>query len=245
VVLLDGCVQAALEPGINTAAAHVLDRLGITALRASGAGCCGAVAQHLTAHEEALAAMRRNVDALWPLVESGVEAIGVTASACASMVGEYGRQLREEPQYAERAARISALARDISQLVSAAAPALSEALGSYRNAGNTAPVRVAFHSPCTLQHALKITGSVEPLLAAAGYTLTAVAERHLCCGSAGTYSILQPQLSQQLLEAKCRALTQDSPDVIATANIGCLEHLRTGTAVPVRHWIELIAERIM
>jgi glycolate oxidase iron-sulfur subunit len=244
VVLLDGCVQAVLEPRINAAAAHVLDRLGVSALRVGGTGCCGAVAQHLAAHDEALAAMRRNVDALWPLVESGVSAIGVTASACAAMVGDYGRLLREEPRYAQRAARISALVRDISQLLSAESPALSEALGRAAPAGSTAPVRVAFHSPCTLQHALKITGSVEPLLAAAGYTLTAVAEGQLCCGSAGTYSILQPQLSQRLLEAKCRALTQDAPEVIATANIGCLLHLRTGTAVPVRHWIELIAERL-
>ena len=244
VVLLDGCVQAALEPGINAAAAQVLDRLGLSALRVAGAGCCGAVAQHLTAPDEALAAVRRNVDALWPLVESGVAAIGVTASACASMVSEYGRLLRDEPRYAARAARISALARDISQLVSAEATALGELLGREAGTGAPTPVRVAFHSPCTLQHALRITGVIEPLLAAAGYTLTAVAERHLCCGSAGTYSILQPQLSQQLLAAKCRALTEDAPDVIATANIGCLEHLRTGTAVPVRHWIELIAARL-
>jgi glycolate oxidase iron-sulfur subunit len=244
VVLLDGCVQAALEPGINVAAARVLDRLGVSALRAAGAGCCGAVAQHLAAPDEALAAVRRNVEALWPLVQSGVAAIGVTASACASQVSEYGRLLRDEPRYAERAARISALARDISQLVSAEAPELAQLLGREGGAAAPTPVRVAFHSPCTLQHALKITSSVEPLLTAAGYTLTAVAERHLCCGSAGTYSILQPQLSQRLLEAKCRALTQDAPDVIATANIGCLEHLRGGTAVPVRHWIELIAERM-
>jgi glycolate oxidase iron-sulfur subunit len=237
-------VQAALEPGINAAAAQVLDRLGLSALRVAGAGCCGAVAQHLTAPDEALAAVRRNVDALWPLVESGVAAIGVTASACASMVSEYGRLLRDEPRYAARAERISALARDISQLVSAEAKALGELLGREAGTGAATPVRVAFHSPCTLQHALRITGVVEPLLAAAGYTLTAVAERHLCCGSAGTYSILQPQLSQQLLAAKCRALTEDAPDVIATANIGCLEHLRTGTAVPVRHWIELIAARL-
>jgi glycolate oxidase iron-sulfur subunit len=242
VVLLDGCVQAALEPGINLAAARVLDRLGISAVRVGAAGCCGAVAQHLAAPDEALAAARHNVEALWPLVQSGVMAIGVTASACASMVSEYGRLLHDEPRYAERAARISALAKDISQLVSAEAAALGQALG--RDDAAAAAVRVAFHSPCTLQHALRITGVIEPLLTAAGYTLTAVAERHLCCGSAGTYSILQPQLSQQLLGAKCRALTEDAPDVIATANIGCLEHLRAGTSVPVRHWIELIAERL-
>jgi glycolate oxidase iron-sulfur subunit len=244
VVLLEGCVQAALEPRINAAAALVLDRIGITALRASAAGCCGAVAQHLAAPEEARAAARANIDALWPLAESGVEAVGMTASACAAMTGDYGRLLDAEPGYAARAARISALSRDISQIVSAEAAALTAALA--RAAGRAAggAGRVAFHAPCTLQHALRLDGVVEPLLAAAGFTLTAVADRQLCCGSAGTYSILQPQLSERLLAAKTAALTRDAPDVIATANIGCLLHLRTGTPVPVRHWIELLAERL-
>ncbi len=242
VVLLDGCVQAVLEPGINAAAAHVLDRIGVSALRAPGAGCCGAVTHHLAARAETLAQLRRNVDALWPLVESGVEAIGVTASACASMVTEYGHLLREDPHYAARAQRISALAQDISQIVSAQRAALDESLRQ-ANRGPAA-LKVAFHCPCTLQHALKGGGVVEPLLRAAGFTLTSVTDQQLCCGSAGTYSILQPQLSQQLLHAKLAALTQAAPDVIATANIGCLAHLRGGSAIPVRHWIELLADRL-
>jgi glycolate oxidase iron-sulfur subunit len=242
VVLLDGCVQAVLEPGVNAAAAHVLDRIGVSALRAPRAGCCGAVTHHLAARSETLAQLRRNVDALWPLVESGVEAIGVTASACASMVTEYGQLLRGDPHYAARAQRISALAQDISQIVSAQRAALDEALRQTNQA--PAALKVAFHCPCTLQHALKGAGVVEPLLRAAGFTLTSVTDQQLCCGSAGTYSILQPQLSQQLLHAKLAALTQASPDVIATANIGCLLHLRAGAAIPVRHWVELLADRL-
>jgi glycolate oxidase iron-sulfur subunit len=242
VVLLDGCVQSALEPGINLAAAQVLDRIGISALRAPGAGCCGAVSHHLAARTETLAQLRGNVDALWPLVESGVEAIGMTASACASMLTEYGHLLREDPQYAARAARISSLARDISQIVSAEGETLGQAL--LRAAPAPAAVKVAFHCPCTLQHALKGGGLVEPMLRAAGFTLTAVADQDQCCGSAGTYSILQPDLSQRLLRAKLVALTEGAPDAIATANIGCLAHLRGGTALPVRHWIELLAERL-
>lgn len=242
VVLLDGCVQSVLEPGINSSAARVLDRIGISALRAPGAGCCGAVTHHLAARTETLAQLRRNVDALWPLVESGVEAIGVTASACASMVTEYGQLLRDDPHYAARAERISALAQDISRLVSAERETLVQALRQAAPAATA--VRVAFHTPCTLQHALKGGGVVEPLLRAAGFTLTPVSEPQLCCGSAGTYSILQRELSQQLLSARIAALTQAAPDVIATANIGCLLHLRGGTAIPVRHWVELLADRL-
>jgi glycolate oxidase iron-sulfur subunit len=242
VVLLDGCVQSALEPGINLAAAQVLDRIGISALRAPGAGCCGAVTHHLAARTDTLSQVRRNVDALWPLVESGVEAIGVTASACALMVTEYGHLLRDDPHYATQAGRISALARDISQIVSAETETLNQAL--WDAAPGPTAVKVAFHCPCTLQHALRSGGVVEPLLRAAGFTLTCVTDKDQCCGSAGTYSILQSELSQRLLRTKIAALTQDAPDVIATANIGCLAHLRGGTAVPVRHWVELLAERL-
>jgi len=242
VVLLDGCVQSVLEPGINRAAAHVLDRIGIGALRVPAAGCCGAVSHHLAARAATLAQLRRNVDALWPLVQSGVEAIGVTASACAAMVTEYGHLLRDDPHYAARAERISALAQDISQLVSAERESLAKALR--QGAPAATAVKVACHCPCTLQHALKGGGVVEALLRAAGFTLTPVSDPHLCCGSAGTYSILQPLLSQQLLSAKLTALTRAAPDVIATANIGCLLHLREGTAIPVRHWVELLAGRL-
>jgi glycolate oxidase iron-sulfur subunit len=247
VVLLEGCVQPALAPDINPAAAQVLDRLGISAMRAADAGCCGALSHHLAADAEALRQVRRNVDALWPHVTAGAGAVVSTASACASMLSDYGRLLQAERGYAARAARISSLARDISQVLAAEAPrltaALSEAAGSAPR-GEKPPARVAFQAPCSLQHALKLTGVVEPLLIAAGFTLTAVTDAHRCCGSAGTYSILQPQLASQLLRAKVAALEGGAPDVIATANIGCLAHIRSGTAVPVRHWVELLAARL-
>jgi len=241
VVLLEGCVQAALAPEINQAAAQVLDRIGLSTIRITGGGCCGALAHHLSAHEESLAQARRNIDALWPQVAAGAEAVVFAASACAAMVCDYGRLLSDDPAYAERAARISALARDIGQLLAVHAGALSAALAAGRE---PEPLRVAFHAPCTLQHALRAAGVVEPLLAAAGCTLTAVADGGRCCGSAGTYSLLQPELATRLLQAKVSALEAGAPQLIATANIGCLMHLRTGTALPVYHWIELIAARL-
>jgi len=248
VVLLEGCVQPALAPQINAAAAQLLDRVGISVIRAGAAGCCGALSHHLSAHHEALGQLRRNVDALWPQVAAGAEAMVVAASACASMLSDYGRLLQAEPAYAARAARIGSLARDISQVLAAEAPALGAALAAAARGtprGAQPPVRVAFQAPCSLQHALRVTGVVEPLLSAAGYTLTAVTDGQRCCGSAGTYSILQPQLAAQLLRAKVAALEAGAPDVIATANIGCLAHIRSGTRVPVRHWVELLAARVV
>jgi len=246
VVLLEGCVQPALAPEINAAAARVLDRLGIAAIRVSAAGCCGALSHHLAAGSEARAQMRRNVDALWPHVAAGVERIVFTASACAAMLGDYGRLLEDEPAYAARARRVSELACDISQLLDAERAAVAARLAQVPRAARAGalPLRVAFQAPCTLQHALKVRGVVEPLLAAAGFTLSEVADGQRCCGSAGTYSILQPQLSAQLLRAKVAALEAGAPEVIATANIGCLAQLRSATALPVRHWIELLAARI-
>jgi glycolate oxidase iron-sulfur subunit len=245
VIIVSGCVQPALAAAIDPAAARVLDRIGISAVASAGTGCCGAVSQHLSAHAEALAQVRRNVDALFPELQAGAEALVFTASACTAMLGDYGRLLSGDPQYAERAARVSAAARDISQVVAAEAPALRQAL---RTAGQPqatpAALRVAFQAPCTLQHALKITGVIEPLLLAAGFALTPVNDQQRCCGSAGTYSILQPQLSQRLLHGKVEALAAGDPDVIATANVGCLHHIRGGTDIPVRHWIELLDERL-
>jgi glycolate oxidase iron-sulfur subunit len=248
VLLLEGCVQPPLAAGINPAAAQVLDRIGISAVPVPGTGCCGALSYHLAAHDEARAQQRRNVDALWPQVEAGAEAVVITASACTAMVADYGRLLRDEPAYAARAERISALARDLSQVLTANAAALGTALSVLSGQGPAssarAPLRVAFQAPCSLQHHLKLTGVVEPLLTAAGFTLTEVTDAHTCCGSAGTYSLLQPQLSGQLLRAKVAALERGAPDVIATANIGCLAHIRTGTSLPVRHWVELLAARL-
>ena len=242
VVIVRGCVQPALAPGIDPAAARVLDRIGISAVAVAAVGCCGAVSHHLSAHADALAQMRHNVDVLWPHLEAGAEALVFTASACSAMLCDYGRLLQDEPHYATRAARISAAATDISQLVAGESAALGQVLGRAR--GAAAPRRVAYQAPCSLQHALKITGVIEPLLLAAGFRLTAVTDGQRCCGSAGTYSILQPQLSQQLLRSKVSALEGEHPDVIATANIGCLHHIRDATAIPVRHWIELLAERL-
>jgi len=247
VVLLEGCVQPALAAGINPAAAQVLDRIGIATVRVAGGGCCGALSHHLSAHTESLAQVRRNVDALWPHVAAGAEAVVFAASACAAMVCDYGRLLKDDPAYAARAERISALACDISQLLAANAGALHAALSDAApiTAPDTrAPLRVAFQAPCTLQHALRARGVVEPLLAAAGFTLTEVADGGRCCGSAGTYSLLQPELSARLLRAKVAALEAAAPELIATANIGCLAHLRSGTALPVYHWIELLAARL-
>ena len=244
VVLLEGCVQPALAPDIDPSAAQVLDRIGIAAMVAGDAGCCGALNHHLSAHAEARGEARRNVDALWPHIEAGAEAVVVTASACAAMVCDYGRLLEDDPAYAARAARISALARDISQLLATESEAVSAALAQVQGtARRDPPLRVAFQAPCTLQHALRVRGVVEPLLTAAGFTLTPVTDGHRCCGSAGTYSILQPQLSGELLRAKVAALESGAPDVIATANIGCLAHIRSATPLPVRHWIELLAAR--
>jgi glycolate oxidase iron-sulfur subunit len=240
-LVLDGCVQPGLAPDINAATARVLDRLGISLFKASRAGCCGALPQHLNAHEEALHFVKRNIDAWWPHVEAGVEAIVVTASGCGTMVQDYGHLLARDTAYAEKAAKISSLARDPSQVV-AGEQGKVDALFEALPAGSKQTV--AFHSPCSLQHGLKIRGVVETLLAGAGFELTAVPDSHLCCGSAGTYSLLQQTLSQQLLKNKVAALQSGQPDVIATANIGCLTHIESGASKPVKHWIELLDERL-
>ena len=237
-LVLAGCVQPAMAPSINAATARVLDRLGISLVEAGAAGCCGAVAYHLNYQHDALAYVKANIDAWWPHVEQGAEAIVITASGCGTMVADYGHLLRDDPAYAQRAARISALAKDVSEVIAAERAAVAA------QTGGRAPMKVAFHSPCSLQHGLKIRGVVEPILADAGFTLTHVHDAHLCCGSAGTYSILQPELSKQLLRNKVRALEGGRPEAIATANIGCLAHIQTGTPTPIRHWIELLDERM-
>jgi glycolate oxidase iron-sulfur subunit len=220
----------------------VLDKLGIELFEPAGTGCCGALRYHLNAQEAALDDMRRVIDAWWPFIENAsVEAIVMTASGCGAHVKEYGDMLRHDPAYAEKAARVAALTRDASEVIAAEQPRLVELL---RAASAGVGQRVAFHSPCTLQHGQKIRGVVESLLAAAGYELTPVADPHLCCGSAGTYSISQPVLSKQLRDNKLAALGAGSPAVFVTANIGCQTHLQSGSATPVRHWIELIDERL-
>ena len=242
-LVLEGCVQPALAPNINAATASVLDKLGISLIKAERAGCCGAVSQHLNAHEAALDFVRRNIDAWWPHVEAGVEAIVITASGCGTMVAEYGHLLRHDPVYAAKAARVAELAQDVSQVVAAEKTRLLELLHQPTATRPTA-TRLAFHAPCSLQHGLKIRGVVEDLLKIAGFALTPVPDAHLCCGSAGTYSILQPDLSQQLLRNKVTALESGAPELIVTANIGCLTHIESGASRPVRHWVELIDERL-
>jgi glycolate oxidase iron-sulfur subunit len=237
---LHGCVQPALAPSIDAAMARVLDRIGISLVRAPGSGCCGALSHHLSAADEARGFMRANIDAWWPEVERGAEAIVVTASGCGVLLKEYGDLLREDPVYAERARRIAALARDPVEIVAAEWKRIAPLVAMDRGAQ-----RVAFHAPCTLQHGLRLGGRVEEILEALGLDLTSVADAHLCCGSAGTYSILQPVLSEQLRANKVTALEAGRPEVIATANIGCLVHLGAGTQRPVRHWIELLEGRLM
>lgn len=241
-LVLDGCVQPSLAPNINAASARVLDRLDISLIKAENTGCCGAVAYHLNAQQEGLDYMRRNIDAWWPLVEQKeIEAIVVTASGCGVTVKEYGHLLRHDADYSGKAARISGLARDISEILQGELEVLQRLIV---RKSVTDKSKLAFHAPCTLQHGMQIRGVVEKILLAAGFDLSFVADGHLCCGSAGTYSILQPELSQQLLKNKVDALESGKPEQIATANIGCLVHLQGGSRLPVRHWIELMDERL-
>lgn len=244
-LILEGCVQPALMPATNGATARVLDKLGISLITTKQAGCCGALAYHLDAQEEGLDAMRRNINAWWPFIartDNPVEAIIITASGCGATVKDYGYLLQHDPDYAEKAAHVSSLARDISEIITAEISNLTSLLAS---AGLPRAVNIAFHSPCTLQHGMRLKGVVENVLQTTGFKLTNVADPHLCCGSAGTYSILQPKLSRQLRDNKLTALTAENPDVLATANIGCQMHLQGGTQLPVRHWIELLDEALI
>jgi glycolate oxidase iron-sulfur subunit len=229
-LILEGCVQPAMAPETNAAARRVLARLGITLVAAPNAGCCGAIDQHLAAPDAAKQAMRRNIDAWWPNIKDGCEAIVMTASGCGSTVKEYGHHLRHDPVYAEKAVRISELTRDLSEVLR------DEDLSVLKP---TKPKRIAFHPPCSLQHGQKLRGVIEGILAQAGHELLPVDESHLCCGSAGTYSVLQPELAGQLRSRKLSNLQARGPELIASANIGCQTHLAAGSAVPVVHWITL------
>jgi glycolate oxidase iron-sulfur subunit len=244
-IVLTGCVQPVLAPDIDAALARILDRVGVQLLRIPGGGCCGAISHHLNAQAEGLDFIRRNIDAWWPAIEAGAEAIVVTASGCGAMVAEYGHLLAHDPDYATRAARVSSLFRDPTQVLAD----LREALIPLFRVEPPALPKLAFHSPCSLQHGLKIRGVAERLLKDAGFELTPVADGHLCCGSAGTYSLLQPELSQQLLSNKVAALEAGAPHRVATANIGCLTHIESGlqrsSRLPIAHWIELIDLRLL
>jgi glycolate oxidase iron-sulfur subunit len=238
VILLNGCVQPALMPAIDAATARVLDALGVQSIVVEGSGCCGAIDYHLNAHDAAREKARRNIDAWWPLIESGAEAIVINASGCGAMMKDCAHVLRGDPVYGEKAKRVVAMTRDLSEFLAPLVGQLTDRFGA------AAKQRVAFHPPCTLQHTQKIRDVVESILIAAGAELVPVADSHLCCGSAGTYSILQPTLSQELRARKLQNLEQNRPDEILSANIGCLSHLETGTNIPVRHWIEWIDQRL-
>jgi glycolate oxidase iron-sulfur subunit len=240
VLMLQGCVQPAMMPNIDTAAARVLDRAGIQIVYAAGTGCCGALRTHLSDTSGGLADMRRNIDAWIPVLESGeVEAIVSSASACGLAIKDYARALADDIHYRDSAARVSAKARDLSELLPDLMPALKDRV-------HLSAARVAFHPPCTLQHGLKLRGGVEANLRALGFEMTAACdESHMCCGSAGTYSILQPELSKQLRDRKLKNLAQLGPQCIVSANIGCIQHLQSGTSTRVMHWIELLDEALV
>jgi glycolate oxidase iron-sulfur subunit len=241
VLMLRGCVQPSMMPNIDRAASRLLDRAGIQVLQAGGAGCCGAVRTHLSDIEGGLRDMRGNIDAWFPLVAAGeVEAIVTSASACSLAIKEYGHALSQDPAYADRAARISALARDLCEFLPEIVPAVK---GSLRSDGFK---RLAFHPPCTLQHGQRLRGGVETHLRALGFDVSvAGSESHLCCGSAGTYSILQPELATQLRDRKLGNLTDLEPQTIVSANMGCIQHLQSGTSIPVKHWVEVLEEALV
>ena len=237
---LVGCVQPALAPSIDSAMARVLDRLQISLIGVPGSRCCGAMSYHLAEQDDALARMRANIDAWWPEIERGAEAIVVTASGCGVMVKEYGEVLKHDPAYASKARRVAELARDPMEIVAAEWKRLAPQVAMDRGSEC-----VALHTPCSLQHGQKLRGRIDEILEAIGLELTPVRDAHLCCGSAGTYSILQPKLAEELRANKISALEAGKPNIIATANIGCQIHLAAGTQRPVRHWIELLDERLL
>lgn len=238
-LLMTGCVQPSLRPSIDAATARVFDAAGIELLPTSSGRCCGAIRQHLADPEGALREVRRNVEAWYPALASGeCEALVLNASGCAAMVLEYAHLLRHEPKYAERARRISESVRDVSQVLTELVPKLNPRLR------DDVSKRVAFHPPCTLQHALKLSGLTEDLLSRLGAQLVPFEEKHFCCGSAGTYSVLQPTLARQLRDRKLEHLAVGSPEVILSANIGCIQHLQGGTRIPVMHWIEWLDRRL-
>lgn len=231
-LVLEGCVQPAAAPATNASAARVLARLGIELMRARGAGCCGALPHHLSAHEESLAFARRNIDAWWPYIEGGAEAIVMTASGCGAQVVEYGYLLRNDPAYAAKATRISELTRDLGEIFA------HEDLSALGQPGTGR--KLAYHAPCTLRNSPGLRDHVAEVLVRAGFDLTPVADAAVCCGSAGTYSILQPQLAGRLREQKLANLKSGNPEAIVTANIGCQLHLASPAGTPVRHWIEVL-----
>ena len=234
-LMLKGCVQSELSPDTNRAAIQVLDKLGITLVEEERAvSCCGALSHHLNFTSDAKNYMRSNIDAWWPHVDDGIEAIVITASGCAPHVKDYGRLLANDEQDAEKARRISQLAKDITEVCADLDFAKLKKLDQAK--------KIVFHPPCSLQHGQKITGVVENILGSLGYQLNPVTNSHICCGAAGTYSMLQARISDQLLLNKLVALQKDQPHFIVSSNIGCIVHLQRDASVPVIHWVELLAD---
>ncbi|WP_106476621.1 glycolate oxidase subunit GlcF [Phytohalomonas tamaricis] len=238
-LILNGCVQPGLSPNTNAAAMRVLDRFGIGVTAVPEAGCCGAIDYHLDAQQVGRQRMRRNIDAWWPSIEDGAEAIIQTASGCGAFIKEYGEMLKDDPDYAAKARRVSALAKDLVEILKD--ENLERVAVDERYVGQR---RLAFHCPCTLQHAQKLGGAVENVLTRFGFSLAPVRDAHLCCGSAGTYSITQPELSRRLRDDKLAALEEGAPEAIVTANIGCQMHLGGASKRPVSHWLELVDRAI-
>jgi glycolate oxidase iron-sulfur subunit len=235
VLLLEGCVQPVLSPDINEASKYLLDRAGYQVITTDNVRCCGAISHHLNAETDALSIMKQNIDTWWPFIETGCSAIVSNASGCGITLKEYGNYLRHDVHYAEKAARVSALCRDISELLD------DDTIEQIR-----LPTRlsVAYHAPCTLQHGLQLKDHLAQLLTRLGFELHAVPDEHLCCGSAGTYSILNSRIARKLRRNKLRNLCRKDPQYILTANIGCQHHLQSGTHVPVKHWVEVLAQQI-
>lgn len=232
VILVEGCVQKSLQPNIDKTAAIAFDKMAIQSLHIKAAGCCGALSHHLNAEQEAHHHIKKNIDAWWPFIKSGaVEAITMTASGCGVMIQDYAKLLSNDENYAEKAAKVSALYKDPSEII------------TVRNTAATKrPLRIAFHPPCTLQHGLKLNGKIEAMITALGHELVEFNDKHLCCGSAGTYSITQKAISHTLRKNKLKAIESQQPELIVTANIGCQMHLQGGTDIAVKHWLELLLD---
>jgi glycolate oxidase iron-sulfur subunit len=235
-ILFTGCVQPALSPQTNISATRILGKLGIEAMSVTGETCCGAIDFHMTEINSAKKYMKRNIDAWWPLVENGMEAIVTTASGCGVMLKEYAYILREDPEYSEKAATIHSLIKDISEVIS------QEDIDQLKKQITGITKKLVFQNPCTLQHGQKLPTRTEEIIQQLGFCLIPVSDNHLCCGSAGVYSILQKRISEQLRQQKIKNLLAGQPDIITTANIGCQMHLRQATEVPVKHWIVMVDE---
>ncbi|MGL4233987.1 MAG: glycolate oxidase subunit GlcF [Casimicrobium sp.] len=239
VAFLHNCVQDSMAPSIDYAAARVLAHADIGSRGLSAGGCCGALPHHMNAHEKAVEIVRRNIDSWWgSICEDGdIDAIVSTASGCSVMIKDYGHFMQHDEAYAQKAQDVADCAVDISELILSKWETLKPKI-------KPANEKIAYHPPCTMQHGMKLKGHVEMMLRDMGYELVPVADSHLCCGSAGTYSVLQPEISNELKARKVKSLTADGPTQIATSNIGCMTHIQSGTTLPVKHWIELLDERL-